>query len=252
MNPIILLVDDDENLLHGLVRTLRRQPFQIYTARSGEEAIAVIKAHPVDVLVTDYKMPGLSGNQLLAWTAKHAPDIMRIVLTGHATTEGVIGAVNEGRVFQYFTKPCREVDLAIAIHNAVEYRNLSRENRWLTEEGRRWNDERREVTERIDLLRRLLTGALHRRLARMDECCRNASPEETRTMEAEMRELLDEAVELLDETLRITAELRANPSFQPVPADDANSIPGENANASAPYADVALADSPAAGAISDP
>ncbi|MDZ7617593.1 MAG: response regulator [Patescibacteria group bacterium] len=220
MNPIVLLVDDDEHLLHGLVRALRRQPFQLYTARSGEEAISIIKARSVDVLVTDYKMPGLSGNELLAWVSKHSPDIMRIVLTGHATTEGVIGAVNQGRVFQYFTKPCREVDLAIAIHNAVEYRNLSRENRWLTEEGRRWNQQRRDVVERIDWIRRLLTGALGRRLARLEECCRTVPPEEANTPDGEMRELLDEAVELLDETKRLAAELRANPSFQPVPISD--------------------------------
>lgn len=224
MEPIVLLVDDDENLLHGLVRTLRRQPFQIYTARSGEEAIAVIKARPVEVLVTDYQMPGLSGNELLAWIAKHSPDIMRIVLTGHATTEGVIGAVNQGRVFQYFTKPCREVDLAIAIHNAIEYRNLSRENRWLTEEGRRWNEQRREVVERIDWIRRLLTGALGRRLARLNECCPTVASAEKCPLNAEMRQLLDEAVELLGETKRIAAELRANPSFRPAPAPEPDAI----------------------------
>lgn len=224
MNPVVLLVDDDEHLLHGLVRALRRQPFQLYTARSGEEAIAIIKARPVEVLVTDYKMPGLSGNELLAWVATHSPDIMRIVLTGHATTEGVIGAVNQGRVFQYFTKPCREVDLAMAIHNAIEYRNLSRENRWLTEEGRRWNEQRREVVEHIDWIRRLLTGALGRRLARLDECCAAVAPEEACTPEGEVRELLDEAVELLDETKLIAAELRANPSFQPAPASEPDAI----------------------------
>ncbi len=135
MDPIVLLVDDDGNLLHGLVRILRRQPFQLYTARSGEEAVAIIKARPVDVLVTDHRMPGISGNDLVAWVAKHAPDVMRIVLTGHATTDGVIRAVNEGRVFQYFRKPCSEVDLAIAIHKAVDYRRLARENRRLIEEG---------------------------------------------------------------------------------------------------------------------
>lgn len=218
MKPIVLLVDDDEHMLHGLMRALHRQPFQFYTARSGEEAIAVIKARPVEVLVTDYRMPGLSGNELLAWMAKHAPDIMRIVLTGHATVEGVIEAVNQGRVFQYFTKPCREVDLAIAIHNAIEYRNLSRENRWLTEEGRRWNEQRREVVERIDGIRRLLTGALGRRLARLEECCPIVASKVSGMPDAEVRELLDEAVELLDETQRIAAELRANPSFQPAPA----------------------------------
>ncbi|MDY0165210.1 MAG: response regulator [Thermoguttaceae bacterium] len=215
MQPIVLLVDDDQNLLHGLVRALRRQPFQLFTARSGEEAMAVIKARPIDVLVTDYKMPGMSGNELLAWVTRNAPEIMRIVLTGHATTEAVIRAVNEGDVFQYFTKPCREVDLAMAIHNAVEYRNLSRENQWLTEEGRRWHEQRREVSQRIDRIRRLLTGPLGRRLSLLSDRCQTSEPDGAPGPDAEMCELLEEAVELLDETQRIAAELRANPSFQP-------------------------------------
>ena len=140
---------------------------------------------------------------------------MRIVLTGHATTEAVIRAVNEGDVFQYFTKPCREVDLAMAIHNAVEYRNLSRENQWLTEEGRRWHEQRREVSQRIDRIRRLLTGPLGRRLSLLSDRCQTSEPDGAPGPDAEMCELLEEAVELLDETQRIAAELRANPSFQP-------------------------------------
>ncbi len=207
MEPIVLLVDDDHNLLHGLTRALRRQPLQLYTARSGEEAVAIIKAHPVDVLVTDHRMPGISGNDLLAWVAKHAPDVMRIVLTGHATTDAVIRAVNEGRVFQYFTKPCRELDLAIAIHKAVEYRNVSRENRRLTEEGRRWREQRREVRGWLERTRQLLDGPLRRR----------GATEETALSDADGRGLIEEALELLDETQRILAELHPAPSLQPDP-----------------------------------
>jgi len=206
--PIVLLVDDDGNLLHGLVRALRRQPFQLYTARSGEEAVAAIKAHPVDVLVTDHRMPGISGNDLLAWAAQHAPDIMRIVLTGHATTDGVIRAVNEGRVFQYFTKPCREVDLALAIHKAAEYRALARENRRLTDEGRRWRTQRREVLRRIERIERFLTGPLRRRLTRLEQWRRSGAPEQGAAPETGGGALLEETLEIIEETQRIVGELR--------------------------------------------
>ncbi len=213
MDPIVLLVDDDSNLLHGLVRILRRQPFQLYTARSGEEAVAIIKARPVDVLVADHRMPGISGNDLVAWVAKHAPDVMRIVLTGHATTDGVIRAVNEGRVFQYFTKPCSEVDLAIAIHKALDYRHLARENRRLAEEGRQWREQRREVRGRIDRVRQFLAGPLRRRLAWLSHWCHAEPPEEPARSDADACQLVDQALELLDETQHIVTELRADPSL---------------------------------------
>ncbi len=215
MEPIVLLVDDDENLLRGLARVLHRQPFRLYTARSGEEAVAAVKAHPVDVLVTDQRMPGISGNDLLAWVAKQAPDVMRIVLTGHATTDAVIRAVNEGRVFQYLTKPCRELDLAIAIHKAIDYRNLSRENGRLTRQGRRWSEQCREVRERVDQTRGILAGPLRRRLAWLAGWHRAETPGDAVLSEADAYALLEEALELLDETERLAGELRPEPSRQP-------------------------------------
>jgi len=120
MNHIVLLVDDDENVLHGLARALRRQPYQLYTARSGEEAMSILKAHPVDVVVADEQMPGMSGSELLAWIARSYPEVMRIVLTGRATAETAIRAINEGAVYHFFTKPCHEVQLALTIRKALE------------------------------------------------------------------------------------------------------------------------------------
>ncbi len=214
MEPIVLLVDDDDNLLRGLTRVLRRQPFQLYTARSGEEAIDIVKAHTVDVLVTDHRMPGISGNDLLAWMAEHAPDVVRIVLTGHATAETVIRAVNEGRVFQYFTKPCREADLAMGIHAAIEYRTLTRENQRLTQEGRLWHKQRREVRMHIERLWQLLAGPLRRRLACLDQWCRTRIMEGTTVPDADAWQTVEEALEWLEETERIATELRADPSMQ--------------------------------------
>ncbi len=122
MDHTVLLVDDDTNVLHGLARALRKQPYQIYTARSADEAIGVMKARSIDVIVSDEQMPGMSGSDLLAWTSANCPKVMRIVLTGHATTENAIRAINEGDVFHFFTKPCDEVQLALVIRRALEYK----------------------------------------------------------------------------------------------------------------------------------
>ncbi len=116
----ILLVDDDENLLSGLVRALREQPFKIFTARDGEEAIRFLQTRSIDVIVADQRMPGMSGVQLLTWVAVNCSDVVRIVLTAHAETEMAIRAINDAGVFRFFGKPCNEARLAVAIHQAVE------------------------------------------------------------------------------------------------------------------------------------
>ena len=120
MNHTVLLIDDDANILHGLTRVLRNQPYKIYTARSGNEALGILKAWNVDVVVSDENMPGISGTDLLKWVAENYPEVMRILLTGNATTETAIRAINEADVFHFFTKPCSEMKLAITIRKAIE------------------------------------------------------------------------------------------------------------------------------------
>lgn len=131
MRHTVLLVDDDHHVLHGLARALRHQPYQLHTACSADEAMRVLKSRQVDVLVADEQMPGMRGSQLLAWVAVNFPDIVRIMLTGNATVDTAIHAINEGAVYQFFTKPCDDVQLAIAIRKALEHADLVKENRRL-------------------------------------------------------------------------------------------------------------------------
>ncbi len=123
----VLLVDDDENLLRGMARALRHQPYGLLTARSGEEAMTILKARPIDVMVSDERMPGMSGGDLIAWAAEHCPETVRIVLTGHATAAAAIRAINEGGVFHFLTKPCHDVELALTIRRGLEWRDRRRE-----------------------------------------------------------------------------------------------------------------------------
>ncbi len=120
MENNILLVDDDADILRGLSRALRQQPYRIFTARSAEEALPIVKAHPVAVVVSDEQMPGRSGTELFAWMAKHCPEVTRIVLTGHNSAESTMRAVNQGQVFRFFAKPCQPVELAMAIRDGID------------------------------------------------------------------------------------------------------------------------------------
>ncbi len=125
MPPSILFVDDEPHVLHALARRLRGQPYTIYTARSGQESLQVVKAHRVDVIVADEHMPGMSGSELLSWMAQNFPDIPRIVLTGRPDVHSAIRAINDGRVFRYLTKPCAIEELASAIQQALECHTTS-------------------------------------------------------------------------------------------------------------------------------
>lgn len=127
----VLLVDDDANLLRGLARSLRDQPYRVYTARSAEEALPIVKAHPISVVVSDERMPGRSGTELFTWMATYCPEVTRIVLTGHSSPEVTMRAVNQGQVFRFFAKPVHPAELAMAIRDGIGHCTEQRKKRAL-------------------------------------------------------------------------------------------------------------------------
>ncbi|MGB9689399.1 response regulator [Thermogutta sp.] len=119
-DTLVLIVDDDVNVLRGLTRALRHQPFQLLTARSAEDAQEILKRWLVDVVICDQNMPGTRGTELLAWIAEHSPRTARIILTGQPDLKTAIEAINRGQVFRFLTKPCSDWDLVMAIHDALQ------------------------------------------------------------------------------------------------------------------------------------
>jgi len=137
MAQTILLVDDEPHVLDGLKRTLHKEPYTILTAHSAEQAAQVLDAHDVDLIVSDEEMPGMSGTTFLAAVAAARPDTVRIVLTGHPSLPAALRAINEGKVYQFFTKPCNEIDLAITIRRALEQKMLTENTRDLLDVPKR-------------------------------------------------------------------------------------------------------------------
>ena len=120
MEDRILFVDDDSNILDGYKRQLRRQ-FNIFTAEGGEMGLEEIKNNgPFAVIVSDLKMPGMDGNQFLAYVKDIAPESTRILLTGYADLRSAIDAINNGRIFRLLTKPCDKIDLIQTLENGIE------------------------------------------------------------------------------------------------------------------------------------
>ena len=119
----ILFVDDEPAVLDGYKRILQRE-FDISTAAGGEQALAAIRENgPYSVVISDMRMPGMSGAQFLARVRQTAPDTIRMLLTGHADLNAAMEAVNEGNIFRFLTKPCEKEVLGKAITTGlVQYR----------------------------------------------------------------------------------------------------------------------------------
>jgi FixJ family two-component response regulator len=116
----ILFVDDEPAVLDGYQRLLRNQ-FHISAALGGEQALTLIQsAGPFAVVISDMRMPGMNGAQFLARVRERAPDTVRMLLTGHADLDVAIEAVNEGKIFQFLTKPCEREILVKAIRSGLE------------------------------------------------------------------------------------------------------------------------------------
>jgi len=124
MTEKILLVDDEPNVLQSMRRQLRKR-FEITTAESGDEALLILKDKgPFAVIVSDMRMPGMNGVQLLSTVKDSFPDTVRMMLTGNADQETASEAVNAGQIFRFLTKPCSTAVLATSLALAVRQHNL--------------------------------------------------------------------------------------------------------------------------------
>jgi CheY-like chemotaxis protein len=129
----ILLVDDEPAILAGYERTLHRE-FEVDTAVGGELGLqAMQKTGPYAVIISDMRMPGMSGAQFLAKARKSEPDSVRMLLTGYTDLGAAMEAVNEGNIFRFLTKPCAKEVLVAAINSGVEQNELIRAERELLE-----------------------------------------------------------------------------------------------------------------------
>ena len=204
---IVLLIDDDRNVLHALSRALRPQLYRLYTATSAEEAMMVLKGHQVNVVVSDEQMPGMRGSDLLIWAADHYPDIVRIVLTGRATTETAIRAINAGHVYQFFTKPCNPCDLDLAIRKALEHKDLLDENRQLAAANQGTSEDLQRFQTAVEALVRTVGQEVHKPLRAISQSCRSLEDRHGDILDDPAKELIDRALEGVMEVERLVKDL---------------------------------------------
>jgi DNA-binding NtrC family response regulator len=131
MKNHILLVDDEANVLKSLKRALFDEHLEITLAASAEDALDIMKDGHFKVVISDERMPAMQGSEFLALVKEFHPHTVRILLTGHATIEAAMKAVNQGEIYRFFSKPWDDTDLKFAIRSAIEKFDLEAENRRL-------------------------------------------------------------------------------------------------------------------------
>ena len=143
MKHSLLIVDDEEFVRNALVRALRSEEFEIRTADGPKAAWEALSEKPADIVISDFKMPRMSGLEFLQRVREAYPDTIRIMLTGHADVETVIDAVNNSEIYRFLTKPWRDEELKLVLRLAAAHLDSMRDNRRLIE----------VVKQQADLLR---------------------------------------------------------------------------------------------------
>lgn len=118
-NVTILFVDDEENILSALKRLMRRTPYNCLFANGGHEALKMLEENAVSIVISDMKMPEMTGEELLAEVAKLYPETMRLVLSGYSEENMIMSAINEGRIWGFIHKPWNDAELKQVIDHAV-------------------------------------------------------------------------------------------------------------------------------------
>lgn len=115
----VLYVDDEENNLFSFKAAFRIK-YQVFTALNGAEALKILASKPVEIIITDQRMPEMTGVEFLEKVLVDFPEPMRILLTGYADMGAVVDAVNKGKIFHYLAKPWNEEELDLTIAKAYE------------------------------------------------------------------------------------------------------------------------------------
>ena len=123
----VLVVDDEPNILSALRRMLRAQGYCVQTAPGGSEALALLAQAPVDLIISDMRMPEMNGAEFLRRSREHVPEAVRILLTGYADIGSTIDAVNNGEIFRYVSKPWNDEALLATLRDGLERKQLERE-----------------------------------------------------------------------------------------------------------------------------
>lgn len=148
--PKVLVVDDESGVLSACARALRRVDAEVLTADSPVRGLELSTTTDFAVIVSDQRMPEMSGAQFLEQVSQRSPDTVRVILTGYADVNLAMDAINRGGVYRYLTKPWNDDDLRSVVSQGLEQYSLVRENRRLQELTKQQNDELRQLNASLE------------------------------------------------------------------------------------------------------
>lgn len=223
----LLVVDDEEEILKALRRQFRRD-YDVYTARSAADGYAIMTTTPIQVIISDQRMPGMNGAEFFGQIKTEFPDAVRLLLTGYADIQAVIAAINDGNVFRYIAKPWDPLELETIVRDAFERYELIAGNRRLLDQLQAANAQlEQRVSERtaaLEAANERLQALITQQNAFLGMAAHDlrtpitviqgftdllvhprSRPEDTKEFVAIIRDTLNQMLGLLDDILDITA-----------------------------------------------
>lgn len=163
----VLIVDDEDSILASLRRLLRREPYELVTARSGQEALRLMEQQPAELIISDYRMPGMTGTELLREVQSRWPHTIRIILSGYSEVRAIIDAINTGAIYKFLSKPWNDEEVKLHIRRALEQydlkllsrrmaRKIAQQNRRLVQLNRRLRQYAADATSGLHSAQELL------------------------------------------------------------------------------------------------
>ena len=165
----LLFVDDEVNIVRALERLFRDEPVRIYTAASGSAALELLEREPIEIIVTDYRMPGMCGIELLAQVRERWPDVLRMMLTGYTNLDIALEAINRGEVYRLITKPWSDEELRVTVRQALDTVRMRREIERLNELTREQNAALQQMNETLQGMNRTLEENVRDRTKQVQE-----------------------------------------------------------------------------------
>ncbi len=150
MSTNILIVDDEKAILDSLYRFCKRRKWNAFKANSGQEGLEILKEEPIDIIISDMRMPEMDGAKFLTHARALSPKTIRVLLTGYADMEAVIHAVNEAKIYNYLNKPWDDQILESVIHSAIDFKEKEDERLALIDEVANKNKELKALNESLE------------------------------------------------------------------------------------------------------
>jgi response regulator RpfG family c-di-GMP phosphodiesterase len=148
----VLCVDDEQNILNALKRLLRKDGYRLLTASSGDEGVRILEQNEVHVVISDQRMPDMSGMEFLARVKECYPDALRIVLTGYTEVDSITESINKGHIYKFFLKPWNDQSLRLEIKQALDQYDLIQANKKLQEQVMQQNKKLKEINENLEAM----------------------------------------------------------------------------------------------------